>query len=60
MTPQERALLLAAIALGLGRAEPGVVSPDDKAFLATLIGANDWKTIVSGLMPLVRAVAASK
>jgi hypothetical protein len=58
MSREERALLLAAVALGLGRGPMStILSPDDAAFLASLIGGTDWPTIVSGLMPLVRKVA---
>ena len=55
---EERRLLLATAALALGRAPPGVLSPEEKTFLAQFIGANDWREIANRMLPLMQAVAA--
>ena len=59
MTKEERTLLLAAIALGIGRGPTSAyLNPEDRALLDSLIGGNDWATIFAKLMPLVRAAAS--
>lgn len=57
MTP-ERKLLLATSALALGRAPAGVLSADEKAYLAQFIGNNDWRQIADGMLLMIQAVAA--
>jgi hypothetical protein len=56
MTAEERALLLAVAAIIAGQS-PVPLAAEDKEFLAPLIGKNDWATVHSGLMTLIRAVA---
>ena len=56
MTSEERALLLAVAAIIVGQS-PVPLSIEDKAFLAPLVGKNDWSTVHTGLMDLIRSVA---
>lgn len=60
MTNDERRLLLIVAALVLGAPNTPPLSPEDKAFLAALIGANDWDTIRGGAIPLIRSIAHTK
>ena len=60
MTVDERRLLLIVAALVLGAPNTPPLSSEDKSFLATLIGANDWDTIRAGSIPLIRSIAHTK
>jgi hypothetical protein len=56
----DRRLLLATAALALGRAPTGVLSTEEKTYLAQFIGNNDWRQIADVLLPLIQAVAQAK
>ena len=58
MTP-DRQLLLATAALALGRAPAGVLTPEEKTYLAQMIVPADWRKTADVMLPLIQAVAAS-
>jgi hypothetical protein len=59
LTPNEKVLLLNCAALLIGRL-PVPLSPEDKAFLAPLVGGNDWAALQTNMLALVRAVAEER
>lgn len=59
MTPDEKVLLLTCAAILIGRL-PVVLSPEDKAYLAPLVGNNDWPTVQANMLALIRSVAETK
>ena len=59
MTPNQIVLLLNCAALLIGRI-PAPLSEEDKAFLAPLVGNNDWGALQKNMLDLVRAVAEER
>lgn len=59
ISANERVLLLQCAAVLIGRI-PAPLSPEDKAYLAPLVGNNDWTALQKNMLALIRAVAETK